>query len=194
MTTSWNQTTYPSSNIHTPRQKSGQITPIDLKIPACGGPSTGATQTSKYYAFDIVDTSYFINMAYTGVDLKIFFDSVQKHSFSVASTTSSSFGMRIIPDIQKPGYGWVGTRKLSAAGNYYLTLDFNNSNYENWQYLKIPDVVRFQYIGGVADYGGGSGGTINRYYGFIADTGFNPANACAGVLPTCPPPVIPSQI
>lgn len=118
MTTTWPAVgnVLPCASCSTPTAKAGQPNPISLNIPACGGPTTSGAQITKYYAFDIIDTSKLINMAYINVDLKIFFDNVLKHSFQVASTTQSSFGMRIIPDINKPGYGWVGMRKATAYG------------------------------------------------------------------------------
>jgi hypothetical protein len=56
---------------------------------------------------------------YKDADLKIFFDNALKHSFSSYSAwlPQSSFGMRIVPDNQKPGYGWVGKRKNTAFGS-----------------------------------------------------------------------------
>lgn len=34
-----------------------------------------------------------------------------------------------------------------------IILDKDNANFENWEYLKLPNEVKFSYSGTVADYG-----------------------------------------
>lgn len=53
--------------------------------------------------------------------------------------------MRIIPDPNKPGYGWVGQKKSNTYDRMNLILDKNNANYENWKYIKLPNEVKFDY-------------------------------------------------
>lgn len=139
--------TFPCDNCSYPTLKTGQTNPITFKIPS----TAGLTGQGKYYAFDIINNTVFINMCFDNVNLRIFFDDVLKHSFTTNRISINAWGMRIIPDPQKPGYGWVGTRKNTAYDRYSLVLDNDNSSYENWQYITLPSRVKFDYVGTITD-------------------------------------------
>ena len=68
--------TFPCDNCYYVGPKVGQANPITFKIPSIAG----ATGSGKYYAFDILNNNYWINMAYLNVDIKIYFDNVVKKS------------------------------------------------------------------------------------------------------------------
>lgn len=72
---------FPCDNCYYAGPKAGQANPIIFKIPS----NAGATGSGKYYAFDILNNNYWINMAYLNVDLKIYFDNVVKKSLVSAN-------------------------------------------------------------------------------------------------------------
>lgn len=102
--------------------------------------------------------------------------------------------MRIIPDKNKQGYGWVGTKKANTYDRMNLILDKDNANYENWKYIKLPNEVKFEYQGTVTDHCPGSKGTGGGwmyYYGFIADADFDASKVANAAPPICQPQVPP---
>lgn len=72
---------FPCDNCYYSGPKANQTNPITFKIPL----NAGATGSGKYYAFDILNNNYWINMAYLNVELKIYFDNVVKKSLTSAN-------------------------------------------------------------------------------------------------------------